>query len=441
MTSTRSRGRRARPAACGAAACGPSSCPTSSPRRTPAPISSARRCGWRRPTRCARCATCGGPTGRSKGKSEAECLDRTVRHYRALERLFDKTRPDVVVPEVGSETFRTAAHQIAVQRGIDVLFLFYTIFPRPLRLYSNTMHAPIVAPEDVRALGPAERDEVERFIAEFTAADRPIRAYRQPRVTARTLRDFARQVAGQLTVDRANEYVRPRRYLENYVRERTRGALASRLYEPLSEGDRPVRVLPAARHRRLQDQARDPALRGPGVDHRAHRRVAPPGRGPGAQGAPDVDRPQSALPAAPAGAQRERPARRPVHELARAHPPRPGGRRHLVDRRPRGAAARPSGPDGRAALLRRLRRDRRRRLVPRDPRRHAGAAPLHPRPGDHAALPARRDAALLPRQAGHGRRVATRTPARSPPRCTPPSSRRRTTRGSCPAGTEATGTG
>ena len=92
------------------------------------------------------------------GQSEQVCLDRTVRHYRALERLFDEIKPDVVVPEVGSETFRTAAHHIALERGIDVLFLFYTVFPKPLRLYANTMHAPIAAPEELRELEPHERE-------------------------------------------------------------------------------------------------------------------------------------------------------------------------------------------------------------------------------------------------------------------------------------------
>jgi hypothetical protein len=177
-------------------------------------------------------------------KPEAECLERTVRHYRALERLFDEIRPDVVIPEVGSETFRTAAHHIAIQRGIDTLFLFYTIFPRPLRLYANTMHAPIVEPAEVRPLEDHELAEVERFIVDFTAADAPIRAYRKPRVTLRTLRDFALQVGGQLTTDRRNEYVRPRRYAENFVREKARGTLASRLYEPLAVGDRPFVYFP-----------------------------------------------------------------------------------------------------------------------------------------------------------------------------------------------------
>ena len=178
------------------------------------------------------------------GRPERECLDRTVRHYRALERIFDEVAPEVVVPEVGSETFRTAAHHIGLARGIDVLFLFYTIFPNPLRLYANTMHAPIVAPEDVRPLTREERAEVERFVADFTDADRPIRAYRRPRVTARTLRDFGRHAVAAATVDRDNDYIRPRRFVANFLRERTRAAAARRFYEPLGEAPRPFVYFP-----------------------------------------------------------------------------------------------------------------------------------------------------------------------------------------------------
>ena len=47
---------------------------------------------------------------------------------------------------------RTVTHLVGLDRQVTVLFLFYTIFPNPLRLYANTMHAPIVAAEDVRPL-------------------------------------------------------------------------------------------------------------------------------------------------------------------------------------------------------------------------------------------------------------------------------------------------
>ncbi|HWT22253.1 MAG TPA: hypothetical protein VN213_01985 [Solirubrobacteraceae bacterium] len=176
--------------------------------------------------------------------TEAEAVERTVRHFLAFERIYDEVRPDVVVPEVGSETMRTAAHLVALERGIDVLFLFYTIFPRPLRLYANTMHAPIVPDEDVRPLAPAEREEVEAFIARFTAADKPIRAYRRPRVTAKSLRDFLRHVAVSATADRRNEYLRPQDFAGNYVREKARAALARRSYEPLGEHPRPFVYFP-----------------------------------------------------------------------------------------------------------------------------------------------------------------------------------------------------
>lgn len=163
---------------------------------------------------------------------EPAAVERTVRHFLALERIVGELRPDVVVPEVGSETMRTAAHLIALRREIPVLFLFYTLFPRPLRLYRDTMHAPIVGADDLRELTPQEREYVETFIAEFTARDKPIRDYREARVNPGTLRDFARHVAVSARDDRDNEYLRPQRFVTNYVRERARGAAARRLYRP-----------------------------------------------------------------------------------------------------------------------------------------------------------------------------------------------------------------
>ncbi len=167
---------------------------------------------------------------------EPAAVRRTVRHFLALERIFDELRPDVVVPEVGSETMRTATHLIALRRGIGVLFLFYTLFPRPLRLYRDTMHAPIVAADELHELAPEEREHVETFIAEFTARDRPIRDYREARVNPGTLRDFARHVVVSARDDRDNEYLRPSRFVTNYVRERVRGSAARRLYRPRRAG-------------------------------------------------------------------------------------------------------------------------------------------------------------------------------------------------------------
>jgi hypothetical protein len=165
------------------------------------------------------------------GLSEAASVERTVRHFLALERVFDQWRPDALIPELGSETMRTAAHLIAKARGAGTLYLFYTPFPRPLRLYWDSLHAPVVPPEDVRPLEPAERDEVEAFIERFTAARKPIRKHRKARVTPAKLRDFARHVAVRATDDRGNEYLRPDRFVTNVARERVRAVAARPLYE------------------------------------------------------------------------------------------------------------------------------------------------------------------------------------------------------------------
>jgi hypothetical protein len=168
-----------------------------------------------------------------KGRSEEECLERTARHFLALERLFDEARPDVLVPEVGSETMRTATHLIGLERGINVLFLMYTLFPRPLRLYANTMHAPIVPPEEVRELTGPERAEVEGFIAEYTQRRKPIRKHRTSAFIATNLpglRLFARQALLRLR-DPRNEYMRPERWALNRRLERARSLAARALYE------------------------------------------------------------------------------------------------------------------------------------------------------------------------------------------------------------------
>jgi hypothetical protein len=167
-------------------------------------------------------------------RSEEWNVERTVRHFLALERIIDEVRPDIVVPEVGSETMRTATHLIALERRITVLFLFYTIFPNPLRLYVNTLHAPIVGESEVRELEPGERAEIEGFIERFSNKAKPIRAYREYsrfpgwRVLA--------QRAAITFFDRGNDYKRPGRgFLERRV-ESLRAAFARGLYQPLREG-------------------------------------------------------------------------------------------------------------------------------------------------------------------------------------------------------------
>ena len=172
------------------------------------------------------------------GQPEEWCVRRTVRHFLALEQIIDEWRPEILVPEVGSETIRTATHLIGVERGIPVLFLFYTIFRDPLRLYRDTLHAPIVAADELRELSPEERAEIEGFIREFTTRRKPIRKHRQSAFIATNLpglRLFARQALLRLR-DPANEYMRPGKWAVNRRKERARSLIARRLYQPLRPG-------------------------------------------------------------------------------------------------------------------------------------------------------------------------------------------------------------
>lgn len=167
------------------------------------------------------------------GRPERWSLERTVRIFLALERVFDEVEPEVVVPEVGSETMRTVAHLIGRERGATVFFLFYTIFPRPLRLYADEYHRPIVPDDEVRDLTPEEREEVEAFIRGFTSAGRPILGHRRSVLSRKNLRDFARHAVTRVTQDRDNEYLRPVSFVTGYVRQNARRLLARRHYENL----------------------------------------------------------------------------------------------------------------------------------------------------------------------------------------------------------------
>jgi hypothetical protein len=165
--------------------------------------------------------------------SEERALRRTVDHFRALERIFDDLRPDVVVPEVGNETIRVAAHLIGVERHIPVLLLFYTIFPDPLRLYVDTLHAPIVSPDELRALTAAEADEIESFRRSFTERAKPIREHRRVPIELRRARLFADHVTRKRREDADNEYLRPWRMLSMNAAEWTRARIARPFYDQL----------------------------------------------------------------------------------------------------------------------------------------------------------------------------------------------------------------
>jgi Capsule polysaccharide biosynthesis protein len=165
--------------------------------------------------------------------SERAAVRRAVEHVRALEHGFDALEPDVLVPEVGNELLRVAAHTIALAREIPTLFLFYTIFPRPLRLYVDTMHAPIVFPDELRQLTPDEEAELESFQREFMRRERPIRPHRERIVTRRHLERLRAYVGARLGEDRDNEYLRPGAWLIEHAAERIRRPAARPLYDRL----------------------------------------------------------------------------------------------------------------------------------------------------------------------------------------------------------------
>jgi hypothetical protein len=160
---------------------------------------------------------------------ESAATRRAVEVVRALEAAFDMAAPDVLVPEVGRETVRLAAHAVAQRRGVRTFFLFYTIFPQPLRLYVDALQGPIVAPEEVRPLDEAERTAVVRFREQFVARDEPIRRHRSFAVTPRRLRRTLDDLAG-LVVDRDNLYLRPFARLRAALAAPLRARAARRLY-------------------------------------------------------------------------------------------------------------------------------------------------------------------------------------------------------------------
>jgi hypothetical protein len=178
-----------------------------------------------------------------EGRPEPWCTAWTVRQFLALESVFDEVQPDCFVSEVGCETVRTAAQLVARDRAVPTLYFLYTIFPRPLRIYVDEPYGPIVPAEDVRALSAEEREEYERFRREFTARAEPIRERRQPRVTRRRMRRLGMYVRARLGADRGNEYLRPGRWLADFLREPVRRAAARAVYRSPA-ADRPFVYFP-----------------------------------------------------------------------------------------------------------------------------------------------------------------------------------------------------
>ncbi len=168
-------------------------------------------------------------------RGKAWARPRALAHVRGLERLFDDVRPDVLVSEPGTELLRAVARLVARQYGVPTLWPSYTIFPTPLRLAVDDVQAPIVPEGELRDLTAAEREELERFRAEFTHRAQPIRAHRRLLPTARRVRRAAQYVAARLGEDRDNEYLRPGRWAAEHVLGWGRAAAARRVYETVPD--------------------------------------------------------------------------------------------------------------------------------------------------------------------------------------------------------------
>jgi hypothetical protein len=166
------------------------------------------------------------------GHDGERCAERTVEQFAAIESLFERLEPQIVVPEVGNESIRTIAHLVGTARGATTLFLMYTLFDDPLRLYAGTMDAPIVPLEEVRPLSEAEDAELDDFITRYKARDRPIRQYRTVPVNHHRVRAATRHLAVRALWDRDNVYLTPASWLARDLGAKARGRLARHLYSP-----------------------------------------------------------------------------------------------------------------------------------------------------------------------------------------------------------------
>lgn len=165
-------------------------------------------------------------------RNEEPCVERTVRHFLAIEELFERLRPDVIVPEVGNESMRTVAQLVGGARGATTLFLMFTIFDDPLRLYADTMDRPIVDNEELRPLTAAEEDRLDDFITRYSERNRPIREYRRVAVNFHRAHALARHAVVRTVWDRDNEYLRPGAWVGRDLSEVVRRRRVRRLYSP-----------------------------------------------------------------------------------------------------------------------------------------------------------------------------------------------------------------
>jgi hypothetical protein len=158
------------------------------------------------------------------------CAERTARQFVAIESLFEHLEPQIVVPEVGNESIRTICHLVGTARGATTLFLMYTLFDDPLRLYAGTMDAPIVAPEELRPLSRDEEAALDDFMARYRQRNLPIREHRTVPLGGDRPRTAARHFAVKALWDRDNVYLTPASWLARDLLARRRLPAARRLY-------------------------------------------------------------------------------------------------------------------------------------------------------------------------------------------------------------------
>ena len=124
-----------------------------------------------------------------------------------------------MVPEVGSETMRTAAHLIGARpRRHRPVPLLHDLPEPAAAVREHDARADRAAGGGARAEHARSVAEVERFIGEFTArgdAD-PRRTGRRGSPVARCATSGATSRSGR-SGDRDNEYLRPSRFVANYV--------------------------------------------------------------------------------------------------------------------------------------------------------------------------------------------------------------------------------
>lgn len=166
------------------------------------------------------------------GDSPERCAERTVRQFVAVRSLFDRLRPELVVPEVGSESMRTVVHLVGMTRAATTFFLMYTLFDDPLRLYTGTLDAPIVSRHELRPLSRDEEADLDEFIARYRRRNQPIREYRAASLSRGRPRAAARHFAVKALWDRDNVYLTPGAWLARDLRARARVSRARRIYSP-----------------------------------------------------------------------------------------------------------------------------------------------------------------------------------------------------------------